>query len=142
MKKKSMWLNLEGVTLYKKSGKPKRKKVKSSRQNAQVSLKKKIVNMPEKSLKPQKKSLKTSKSRKNSKKTQIRAVNSAISNPNYFTAQGYKIKKISGDGNCLFRAISHQVYGNEHHHRILRARCCTYMLQESNFFKSFINEDS
>ena len=41
---------------------------------------------------------------------------------------------IYGDGNCLFRAISDQVYGSEIHHTIIRQKCMDYIVVLKRFF--------
>ena len=48
------------------------------------------------------------------------------------------VKSIRGDGNCLFRAISHQIYGTSDHHQMVRQKCVEYMMIEKRFFKNFI----
>ena len=55
-----------------------------------------------------------------------------ISNMNLF------IKDIVGDGNCMFRAISDQVYGNEEKYDLLRQKCMDYLLIERDFFEQFV----
>ena len=40
---------------------------------------------------------------------------------------GLKMEKIIGDGNCLFRAVARQVWGDENRHRDMRNLCCDYM---------------
>lgn len=54
------------------------------------------------------------------------------------------IKEVKGDGNCMFRAISDQVYGNEIYHEIVREKCMDYISLEREFFSKFIEggEDS
>jgi hypothetical protein len=52
--------------------------------------------------------------------------------------QGYEVVKVSGDGNCLFRAVSHQVYGTDEYHDIVRAKCMDYMEVNSTFFSQFV----
>ena len=42
------------------------------------------------------------------------------------------------DGNCLFRAIAHQCYGDEDLHRMIRLKCMEYILSEKVYFASFI----
>ena len=42
------------------------------------------------------------------------------------------------DGNCLFRAIAHQAYGDEELHRLIRLKCVDYILKEKEYFKDFI----
>jgi len=34
-----------------------------------------------------------------------------------------------GDGNCLFRAITHQIWGDQEKHMKMRTMCCEYMIQ-------------
>ena len=48
------------------------------------------------------------------------------------------IKKTKGDGNCMFRAVSDQVYGNEDYHDIIREKCMDYLLIEREFFSQFV----
>lgn len=52
--------------------------------------------------------------------------------------QGYSIHNVPGDGNCLFRAISHQLYGTDAHHDIVRQKCLDYMEMNSSFFSQFV----
>lgn len=42
-------------------------------------------------------------------------------------SRGLRVVPVEGDGNCLFRSVSHQVYGDDSHHRLVRARCMDYM---------------
>ena len=48
------------------------------------------------------------------------------------------IKIMGGDGNCMFRAVSDQIYGNEEYHNIIREKCMKYLLIERKFFSQFI----
>jgi OTU domain-containing protein 5 len=41
--------------------------------------------------------------------------------------KGFKIVEIRGDGNCLFRAVSHQVFLTEEHHGLLRKKCVEHL---------------
>lgn len=52
-----------------------------------------------------------------------------------------QIKSIKPDGNCLFRAISHQLYSTEDRHLELREKCVNYIEKEKTFFSKFINEN-
>jgi OTU domain-containing protein 5 len=45
------------------------------------------------------------------------------------------------DGNCLFRAISDQVYGDPDMHEEVRERCMDYLLAERNHFSQFVTQD-
>ena len=53
----------------------------------------------------------------------------------------FLIKKVSGDGNCMFRAVSDQVYGSEQYHSILREKCMDYLVVQKRFFELFIEGD-
>eukprot|EP00494_Astrolonche_serrata_P034583 UN34852 len=46
------------------------------------------------------------------------------------------------DGNCLFRAISHQIYGTEEHHKLIREKCVEYMKVERDYFSPYIESSS
>lgn len=48
---------------------------------------------------------------------------------------------IIGDGNCFFRAISHQLFDQQNHYRELRNLSIMYMNQNKSIFKSFVTED-
>lgn len=52
--------------------------------------------------------------------------------------QGLHIEAVEGDGNCLFRAVAHQVYGDENLHNLVRQKCLDYMESESEFFSQFV----
>ena len=50
-----------------------------------------------------------------------------------------QITDIEGDGNCMFRAVSDQVYhGNQMYHNIIRQSCMDYIENEKEFFRQFI----
>ncbi len=51
---------------------------------------------------------------------------------------GYHIIEIEGDGNCLFRAISHQLYLNEEYHEQLRYFCVEHLKKHQKRFEKFI----
>lgn len=55
-------------------------------------------------------------------------------------ALGFARYPIGGDGNCLFRAFSHQLYGYSDDHFSLRQQICTYMEEHSDQFYEFIKE--
>ncbi|UZJ53040.1 hypothetical protein CBS101457_002360 [Exobasidium rhododendri] len=44
-----------------------------------------------------------------------------------------------GDGNCLFRALSDQLYGYPHQHGILREQVCDYLAERPDKFEAFID---
>jgi hypothetical protein len=49
--------------------------------------------------------------------------------------------EMEGDGNCLFRAISHQLYLTEDNHEILRRNCVEHLLAHKNRFCHFCADD-
>eukprot|EP01033_Poteriospumella_lacustris_P005692 gene5692-4075_t len=49
-----------------------------------------------------------------------------------------RIVRVAGDGNCLFRAVAHQIYGDESLHSVVRAKCMEYMEAEVDFFAQFV----
>jgi OTU domain-containing protein 5 len=49
--------------------------------------------------------------------------------------KGMRIQEIEGDGNCMFRAVSDQVYnGNQTHFKLIRQFCLDYIENEKDFF--------
>ena len=54
---------------------------------------------------------------------------------------GYKIREIADDGNCLFRALADQVYGDQEQHVVVRDRACKYMDLHREKFSQFIDTD-
>ena len=52
--------------------------------------------------------------------------------------QQLAVVPVSGDGNCLFRAVAHQVYGDENYHSLVRQKCVDYMESETDFFSQFV----
>jgi hypothetical protein len=51
---------------------------------------------------------------------------------------GFKIIDMPGDGNCFFRAISHQLYRHEKDHRKIRSETMKYLMLHKNEFASFV----
>lgn len=51
--------------------------------------------------------------------------------------RGMHIVQIEGDGNCLFRAVSHQIYFSESRHEELRVKCVKHMIQHRKRFEMF-----
>jgi len=51
---------------------------------------------------------------------------------------GYEVVEQEGDGNCLFRAISHQVYGDSSMHHEVRQRVMDYMDKNEEHFSQFV----
>ena len=54
---------------------------------------------------------------------------------------GLHIVEVEADGNCLFRALSHQLYCTEDRHAELRQRCVKHMLQYRHRFEIFCTAD-
>ncbi|KAL3781276.1 hypothetical protein ACHAWO_012109 [Cyclotella atomus] len=55
-------------------------------------------------------------------------------------APSLEITPMAGDGNCLFRAISLQVYGSSDMHSTVRTQCLDFMEVEESHFKDFVAE--
>lgn len=55
--------------------------------------------------------------------------------------QGYQIEYIDADGNCLFRSISHQLYGVQDRHGEIRHDIMNYIEANSDHFQLFIEDD-
>ena len=53
---------------------------------------------------------------------------------------GLRKIKILGDGNCFFRAVSHQLVGHENHHLNIRSATIDYLLLNNNDFESFLDQ--
>lgn len=51
---------------------------------------------------------------------------------------GLGIRTVEEDGNCLFRAVSDQLYGSEDYHEHVRKKVCDYMQSHSDFFGNFL----
>jgi hypothetical protein len=54
---------------------------------------------------------------------------------------GLALREVQGDGNCLFRAVSDQLFGHEGEAQALRARCCDYLATHSDSFSPFLLEE-
>ncbi|KXT12013.1 hypothetical protein AC579_4650 [Pseudocercospora musae] len=46
---------------------------------------------------------------------------------------------IRGDGNCLFNALSDQLYGHQNEHVAIRQRVIEYMREHADYYKQFID---
>jgi len=55
--------------------------------------------------------------------------------------KGMELVEQEGDGNCLFRAISLQIYGDSDLHMDVRKRCLDFMEKEETHFSSFVVEE-
>ncbi|OQO00212.1 hypothetical protein B0A48_13999 [Cryoendolithus antarcticus] len=54
-------------------------------------------------------------------------------------ALGLYAADINGDGNCLFNALSDQMYGNQASHVNIRAHVIEYMREHAAYYKQFID---
>ncbi|OMJ26875.1 OTU domain-containing protein 3 [Smittium culicis] len=54
---------------------------------------------------------------------------------------GLYCKEILGDGNCLFRALSDQYYGDTSKHGQIRHNVCMFILANKQDFEPFIDSD-
>lgn len=55
---------------------------------------------------------------------------------------GLEIVEQEGDGNCLFRAVSLQVYGHADHHAEVRERCMDFMASNEEHYSNFVAADN
>eukprot|EP00825_Cyclidium_porcatum_P015769 TRINITY_DN1903_c0_g1_i2.p1 TRINITY_DN1903_c0_g1~~TRINITY_DN1903_c0_g1_i2.p1 ORF type:complete len:668 (+),score=151.99 TRINITY_DN1903_c0_g1_i2:92-2095(+) len=51
--------------------------------------------------------------------------------------KGFNIIAVGMDGNCLFRAVSDQIYGDEQFHKNIRRVCVDYIEQQKEFFEKY-----
>ncbi|XP_058088040.1 OVARIAN TUMOR DOMAIN-containing deubiquitinating enzyme 6 isoform X4 [Magnolia sinica] len=54
--------------------------------------------------------------------------------------KGLEVKRMVEDGNCLFRAVADQVYGDSEAYDVARQMCIDYMEKERDHFSQFITE--
>ncbi|PNS18865.1 hypothetical protein CAC42_5404 [Sphaceloma murrayae] len=55
------------------------------------------------------------------------------------SALGLYAADIRGDGNCLFNALSDQIYGNQDRHHEIRSRVIEYMREHASYYKQFLD---
>ncbi|CAA6663748.1 unnamed protein product [Spirodela intermedia] len=55
-------------------------------------------------------------------------------------SKGYEVKRMLEDGNCLFRAVADQVYGDPEAFDMVRQMCIDYMERERDHFSQFVTE--
>ncbi len=48
------------------------------------------------------------------------------------------VHMVEPDGNCLFRAVAHQVYGDVERHDIVRSDCCDYLEKNRDRFEMLV----
>ena len=54
---------------------------------------------------------------------------------------GLGVKYIDGDGNCLFRSLADQLFGDTNKHMDIRNIIMNYMISEKDHFSLFIEDD-
>ncbi|KAK1274768.1 hypothetical protein QJS04_geneDACA011722 [Acorus gramineus] len=54
--------------------------------------------------------------------------------------KGWEVRRMVTDGNCLFRAVADQVYGDPEAYDLARQMCIDYMERERDHFSQFITE--
>ncbi|RWR83552.1 hypothetical protein CKAN_01231000 [Cinnamomum micranthum f. kanehirae] len=54
--------------------------------------------------------------------------------------KGLEVKRMVEDGNCLFRAVADQVYGDSEDYDLTRQMCIDYMERERDHFSQFTTE--
>jgi hypothetical protein len=57
------------------------------------------------------------------------------------SARAMRVVDCKMDGNCLFRAVSHQMYGTQEKHAKIRKDVCDYMRSQKERFKWLVEED-
>ncbi|XP_042432292.1 OVARIAN TUMOR DOMAIN-containing deubiquitinating enzyme 6-like [Zingiber officinale] len=54
--------------------------------------------------------------------------------------KGFEVRKMLEDGNCLFRAVADQVYGDAEEYDMARQMCVDYLEKERDHFSQFLIE--
>eukprot|EP00457_Paulinella_chromatophora_P000598 gb/GEZN01000598.1/.p1 GENE.gb/GEZN01000598.1/~~gb/GEZN01000598.1/.p1 ORF type:complete len:1111 (+),score=233.75 gb/GEZN01000598.1/:289-3333(+) len=57
-------------------------------------------------------------------------------------AQGFEIMECQKDGNCLFRAVGHQIFNDVNKHEDIRQQCYDYVEANKDYFQHFVAEES
>ena len=60
---------------------------------------------------------------------------------NLLLKNNMQIREVNSDGNCMFRAVSDQVYGKDDYYGLLREKCMDYIVILRSFFEPFIEDD-
>ena len=95
-------------------------------------------------MKPKLKNIKGFSSKKSSPNTNNSSSSYLAEDENFksFSIQlerlGLQLRDITGDGNCCFRALSDQMFGNESQHLDFRKRVCQYIRQNRDEFEPFV----
>lgn len=53
----------------------------------------------------------------------------------------WSIRHVDGDGNCMFRSLSDQLYGSDERYAAIRAAVVAYMKREAEHFSCFMEDD-
>jgi hypothetical protein len=73
---------------------------------------------------------------KGAKKGQVQNIMAVIK------AEGMSVKKMLGDGNCLFRSLSDQIYNDSGaNHKLVRKRVCNHLSINTESMREFCTED-
>ncbi|EGZ04601.1 hypothetical protein PHYSODRAFT_536109 [Phytophthora sojae] len=54
---------------------------------------------------------------------------------------GCKLHEVEADGNCLFRALADQLYGDQHRHKDVRGKIVDYLEQHRDDFEPFMEDE-
>eukprot|EP01129_Flabellula_baltica_P002835 TRINITY_DN12735_c0_g1_i1.p1 TRINITY_DN12735_c0_g1~~TRINITY_DN12735_c0_g1_i1.p1 ORF type:complete len:408 (+),score=100.91 TRINITY_DN12735_c0_g1_i1:1294-2517(+) len=54
---------------------------------------------------------------------------------------GYVIEEMAPDGNCLFRSVADQIYGDPEKHMLVRTLCMDFMEKERDHYSQFITQE-
>ncbi|KAK4048553.1 hypothetical protein OIV83_004721 [Microbotryomycetes sp. JL201] len=57
-------------------------------------------------------------------------------------SSGLYLANTLGDGNCLFRALSDQLTGNEASHALIRHKVCEYLEQNADRYSPYVDSDA
>jgi OTU domain-containing protein 5 len=52
-----------------------------------------------------------------------------------------RVQSMGGDGNCLFRSVAHQIYGDQELHTLTRRAAAAYMQANALWFRNFVVGD-
>ena len=55
---------------------------------------------------------------------------------------GVHILQMADDGNCQFRALSHELFGHERHHLVVRARVIAYLRAHASEYSFYVGDES
>merc|ERR1719474_2455082 len=53
-------------------------------------------------------------------------------------SKSWRLEVVDADGNCLYRCLGSEIYGDSGTYQKVRAECCEYMAQNQAFFSHFI----